>query len=84
VTSQSIAAIVIIDMDPETIDVSSAGSTAALRKAVLDNLCNTTRLVAVMTEDEARLMLAAHDAGLRAIGGAVNRPPADYVPPTRD
>jgi hypothetical protein len=84
VAKQSIAALVIIDMDPETIDVSSAGSTAALRKAVLDNLCNTTRLVAVMTEDEARLMLAAHDAGLRAIGGEIHRPPADYVPPTRD
>jgi hypothetical protein len=84
VAKQSIAALVLIEMDPDTFDVSTAGSTAALRKAVLDNLCNATRLVAVMTEDEARLMMAAHEAGLRALGGEINRPPADYIPPTRD
>lgn len=82
--TQSIAAMVILEMDPEKIDVSTAAGTAGLRKAILDNLCNVRRVVAVMTEEEARLMCEAHDAALRAIGGMIRRPPADYVPPTRE
>lgn len=82
--NQLIAAMVVIEIDPDKIDVSTAGGASALRKTVLDNLCNVRRVVAIMTEDEAQLMLTAHDAALRSFGGTVHRPPADYVPPTQD
>jgi hypothetical protein len=88
-TKRSLAVIVLIETEdsrlfPEHVNVSTPRQTAQLRKAVLDNLSNVTRIVAVMSEDNARLMCAAHDAGMRAIGELVPYPPKSYVPPTRD
>jgi hypothetical protein len=69
-------------LDPQHLDVSTKEATAALRQAVIDALPSLSRVVQVLPESEARLMLRAHDIALREIaGGQVNRPPADYIAP---
>jgi phospholipase C len=73
-------------LDPERIDVSTAAATATLRRAVIAALPKkVSRLIAVTAVETAELMCMAHDAGAAAAGlGGVKRPPADYIPPTRD
>lgn len=87
--TRSIACLVLIETDdprlfPENVDVARPAKAAALRKAVIDNLPKLTRVVMVMEEETAQLMCAAHDIAARESGLTVNRPPAGYIPPTRD
>lgn len=89
-TKHRLAVMVIIETDderlaPETIDLSTAAKTAAIRRAVVANLPNLTRVVMVMPEEAARLMLFAHNQAARESGlDLIQRPPADYVAPTRE
>jgi hypothetical protein len=85
---QSICVMMVIQTDDPRLsdmDVSSAAKTAALRKAVIDNLA-TARVIAVMSEEASRLMMMGHDIAANAAGygGTIHRPPRDYVPPTND
>jgi hypothetical protein len=87
--SRSVAVMILVDttdsrLFPENVDVSTAKNTATLRRVVLDNLANVTRIVMVMEEATAQVMALAHDLAARESGLTINRPPADYVPPTRD
>jgi hypothetical protein len=90
VTKIKLSVMVLIETEdsrlfPENIDVSTAANTARLRRAVIENLPLVTRIVAVMGEEEARLMMAAHHHAMRQSGAdKLFRPPPDYVPPTRD
>jgi hypothetical protein len=84
---RSIAALVLFESDDqrlfiENLDVSTPAKVDWLRAAVVRNLAKLTRVVMVTSEEEARLMMAAHEAILRATGpnGAqLLRPPRDYV-----
>lgn len=85
----SIAVICLIETDDPRIDpekMRSAGDVARMRKAVIENLPKLTRIVAVMPEELARLMVSAHDIAMSLSGAdsLIHRPPAGYVPPTRD
>jgi hypothetical protein len=66
----------------------TASGASALRHAVLKHLpADLTRLVAVMPVEESRLIMMLHEAVGREITGGrdvFQRPPGDYVPPTRD
>lgn len=86
---QSIAVMVLIEtddprLDPSTINVNTTKATATLRQAVIDNLPSLTRVVAVMPEENARLMMSTHDLLSEAVGHPAHRPPRRYVPPTRE
>jgi hypothetical protein len=83
----SIAVMVLIETDDLVLirhDVSTAGNAAAVRAAVIRELPNLTRVVMVTEEDTARLMCFAHDVAARESGVEPDRPPASYVPPTRE
>lgn len=84
----SIAVICLIETDDPRIDpekMRSAGDVARMRKAVIENLPRLTRIVAVMPEELARLMMDAHNSVAEELGiTSIHRPPAGYVPPTRD
>lgn len=87
-TIRSIAVMVLIEtddprLDPAIVNNSTPAKTAALRRAVIDNLPNLTRVVMVMPEEHARLMAIAHDYAAQAAGLEPNYPPPGYVPPTR-
>jgi hypothetical protein len=73
-------------LDPENISVDTAAATAALRVAVLANLKRLTRVIAVLPVEHAQAMMQLHEAaGEMLLGERVaERPPSDYVPPTRD
>ena len=71
-------------LDPETIDVSTVRNAASLRQAVIDNLPHLTRVVVVMQEADAQLMCEVHQTWTEWQRSQVRRPPAAYVPPTRD
>lgn len=68
---------------PDNIDISTAESTATLRRLVIEHLAHVTRIIAVTSEENMRLMFAAHEYALRSIGEGdlLRRPPADYRPP---
>ena len=73
-------------LDPDTINVSTARATAALRAAVLANLKRITRVIAVMPIEQARAITLLHE-GLGELllnEMLADRPPPDYIPPTRD
>jgi len=82
---EPIVALVLLHSDDprlRDIDVSTKAATASLRQAVIDALPSLTRVVAVLPESEARLMLRAHDIAVSEIaGGQVNAPPRDYIAP---
>jgi hypothetical protein len=85
---KSIAVMVLLEtddkrLDPERLDVSTAAKAAAIRKAVIDNLPHLTRVVMVLPEETAKLMSAAHNIAAREAGFHPQRPPFDYVPPSR-
>lgn len=92
-TKQIIAVLVQIETDDPRLDPSSdmvatAERTALVRQAVIDNLPNLTRLIAVMPIEHSRLLMMLHEAHVEDIakrlgttGGAFVRPPRDYVPP---
>jgi hypothetical protein len=49
---------------------------------VIDALPSLTRVVAVLPESEARLMLRAHDIAVSEMaGGQIDAPPRDYIAP---
>lgn len=88
---RSIAVMVLLETDDprlfvENLDHAAPAATATLRKAVIDNLPNLTRLVLVTSEENARIMTQAHTAVMQELGfgDSVIRPPAGYVPPTRE
>jgi hypothetical protein len=66
--------------------VGSARGTQAMRDIVLSHLPGAvTRLIAVMPEHQARMLMMLHEAvGARLGDGPFVRPPPGYVPPTRD
>lgn len=68
-------------LDPEKISVATAADAAALRAAVIQAYPQLTRVIAVMTEAESRLMMLGHEAALRKSGIRFDRPPPDYKPP---
>lgn len=71
--------------DPAKLSPYTAAKAADIRRAVIDNLPHLERVIAIMSEPEARAMMKLHEAiklGLDV--GDVLRPPPDYVPPTRD
>jgi uncharacterized protein (DUF2336 family) len=85
-----VAVLVILDTDdrrltPEAIDsaMATAGGVHRLRKAVLDRFArDMTRLVAVMPEEHARMLMLLHEAVGEDLGGdGFVRPPKDFVPP---
>lgn len=85
---QSICVMMVIQTDDPRLmdmDVSTAAKTGALRKAVIDHL-PTARVVAVMPEEQARIMMMGHEIAASAAGmtHTIHRPPGDYVPPTSD
>jgi hypothetical protein len=84
----SFAVTVLIETDDPRIDpgkLQTVSGVAAMRRAIIENLPKLTRVVAVQPEEEARLMFAAHDMACRESGLlGITRPPADFVPPTRD
>jgi hypothetical protein len=73
-------------LDPERIAVDTVAGTAALRVAVLANLKRLTRVIAVLPVEHAKALMLLHEAaGEMLIGEKMaERPPSDYVPPTRD
>lgn len=80
----SIAVLVLLDtddphLDPEQIDVGTVRSAASVRAAVVASLPKLTRVVAVMPEEQARLMMAALEAVSKT-----SRPPKSYVAPSRE
>lgn len=84
----SLAVMVIIEtddprLDPDTIDVSTVDATIALRSAVIDNLASLTRVVMVLHEPEAHLMVRAHAIAARSAGldHLFERPPSGYRAP---
>jgi hypothetical protein len=85
----SMAVVVLIETDDPRIgpeNMSTAGDVARMRKAVIENLPRLTRVVAVMPEEMAGMMMEAHEMAMSLAGAEslLHRPPADYVPPTRD
>jgi hypothetical protein len=87
-STQSIAVTVLIETDDPRLDltrisVATAAQAAALRRAVIENLPKLTRVVSVMSEQEARLMHYAHRLVAQAADVEIMHPPKDYVPPTR-
>lgn len=68
----------------KSLDVSSAAATARLRQAVIANVRRLTRVVMVTSEETARLICYAHDIASHAAGRGNDRPPPDYVPPSRE
>ena len=86
---RSLAVLALIETDdprlfPENLSVATAAETAALRKTVIEHLPELTRVVFVTDEETAQLMMLAHDIAAKEAGLQVERPPQDYVPPTRD
>lgn len=86
--TERIAIIVVLetddrDLQPENIDVSTVKAVAALRRAVIRNLPKLSRVVAVMSEDHAKMMCQTHSEIMAGIRSDCF-PPVDYVPPTRD
>jgi hypothetical protein len=73
-------------LDPDALEVDTPAKAAALRRAVLKSLPRkVTRVIAVLPVDFAKLMLHAHEQAAEIAGLAtVLRPPAGYVPPTRE
>lgn len=63
-----------------------AGAFAAIRHAVLSRLPkDVERLIAIMPVEEAKQLMRLHEAFGEELGAEpFGRPPADYVPPTRD
>jgi hypothetical protein len=68
--------------------VATAERAKEVRQAVIDNLPRLTRLIAVLPEEHARLLMMLHEAHGKELAkhtgtsGAFVRPPADYKPPT--
>jgi hypothetical protein len=73
-------------LDPANISVATARSTEIVRVAVLANLKRVTRVIAVLPVFHAKALMALHEAmGEQLLGEKMSdRPPPDYVPPTRD
>jgi hypothetical protein len=89
------AAMVIIETDdPRLSEVAlidmahsnSAGPVATVRRAVLQHLPrDVQRLVAVMPVEQAKQLMLLHEAIGDELGVDIAvRPPAGYMPPTRD
>lgn len=69
-------------LDPGCINVSTAESTAELRRLVVENLPLMTRVVAVLDEETARLMVETHNRVCEKMGlPGVVRPPGSYQAP---
>lgn len=73
-------------LDPDNINVDTATATAALRVAVLANLKQVTRVIAVLPVEHAKAMMMLHEAAGEMLMGErmAERPPADYIPPTQE
>lgn len=73
-------------LDPDAIDISSAKATARLRQAVIDNLPKRVeRVISVLPVDLAQFIMETHEAACAVVGvNAADRPPPDYIPPTRE
>lgn len=87
--TQSIAVLVLLEtddprLDPDKLDNSTASKAAAVRRAVIENLPKLSRVVVVMPEEAAQMMMGLYDYMVREMGGETNPPPPGYVPPTRD
>lgn len=68
-----LAVLVIIDtddplLDPDRLDVSTVAKTAALRASVIRALPKLERVIMVTPEPMARVMMAAHQHSMEAIG----------------
>lgn len=85
--TRTLAVMVLIETDdptlfPENLDNSTIRAVKRLRDAVVRALPGLSRVVALMSEPEARLMFAAHKMACEQAGiGEVLRPPAQYVAP---
>lgn len=73
-------------LDPDRLEVDTPAKAAALRQAVLKSLPHqVTRVIVVLPVDLAKLMLHAHDQAAEIAGlTTVLRPPASYIPPTKE
>jgi hypothetical protein len=73
-------------LDPDNICVGTVRDTAALRVAVLANLKRLTRVIAVFPPEHAKALMLLHEAMGEELTGEqmADRPPPDYIPPTRD
>lgn len=93
-TKRTLAVMTIIETEdarlfPENLDVSTLDAVQATRAAVIANLPNVRRVVVLMDEEEARLMLAAHALAAERSGledmfrvpPVAYRAPFDIVPP---
>jgi hypothetical protein len=84
----SIAVLVLLETDdpvlqPANLDVSSVQAVSRLRRAVVKALPKLTRVVAVMDEEQARLMMFAHNRAVQESGADILWPPSAYVPPDK-
>jgi hypothetical protein len=71
----------------DAISVDTARDSARLRRAVLQHLPkDVTRVIAVFPVEHAEMLMLLHEAvGKELMGEPVaDRPPPDYVPPTRE
>ena len=87
--ARSLAVIVLVETDDpalqaSNIDVRTVTGVSKLRRAVVKALPKLTRVVAVMDEEQARIMMMAHDRAVRESGASALWPPSSYVPPTND
>lgn len=86
---RTIAVFVLIETDnprlfPENIDVSTVPAAARLRMDVLKEMPDSvTRVMFVCHETMARAMCDATDQVAKKFGFPPERPPQDYIPPTR-
>jgi hypothetical protein len=87
-TQRSLAVMIVIETEdarlfPENMDNATVAATQALRAAVIDALPGLSRVVAVMDEEEARLMVSAHAMAARQAGldALFSHPPASYRAP---
>lgn len=63
-----IAAIVVIETDDGRLTGATRSGVAGLRDAVIAGLPGLSRVIGIMSEPEARLMLGAHVTAMRAAG----------------
>jgi hypothetical protein len=85
----SVAVMIQIDtnderLNPHNISARTVADAAQLRRAVMDNLDDLSRVIVVMTIGTAEIITRAHAALMQERGGRVEYPPKAYVPPTRD
>jgi hypothetical protein len=85
----AIAVMVLIETDdptlqPGNLDTTTAQAVARLRQKIINALPDLRRVVCVMDEEQARVMMLAHNMAMLKSGATVLWPPVTYVPPTMD